>query len=74
MSRRVAAQETTLEPSVSSLLNVAVIPTAQAPTSARVTDRGNYFAIAEQNQIEEQRQLRFNERRTIGYRGNDRRE
>jgi hypothetical protein len=37
-------------------------------------DRGNSFAIAEQNQIEEQRQLRFNERRTIGYRRNDRRE
>jgi hypothetical protein len=35
-------------------------------------DRGNSFAIAEQNQIEEQRELRFNESRTIGYHGNDR--
>jgi hypothetical protein len=37
-------------------------------------DRGNSFAIAEQNQIEEQRHLRSNERRTIGYRDNDGRE
>ena len=35
-------------------------------------DRGTSFAIAEERQIEEQRQLRYNERRAIGYRGNDR--
>jgi hypothetical protein len=37
-------------------------------------DRGNSFAIAEENQIEQQHQLNFNERRTIGFRGNDRRQ
>lgn len=35
-------------------------------------DRGNSYAIAEERQIEEQRQLRFNERRAIGFRGHDR--
>ncbi|KEQ71137.1 hypothetical protein M436DRAFT_52047 [Aureobasidium namibiae CBS 147.97] len=35
-------------------------------------DRGTSFAIAEERQIEEQRQLRYNERRAIGYHGNDR--
>ncbi|KAH0371565.1 hypothetical protein KCU65_g1688, partial [Aureobasidium melanogenum] len=35
-------------------------------------DRGTSFAIEEERQHEEQRQLRFNERRLIGYRGNDR--
>jgi hypothetical protein len=37
-------------------------------------DRGNSYAIAEEQQIEQQRQLNFNERRTIGFRGNDRRQ
>ncbi|KAG9588115.1 hypothetical protein KCU77_g7467, partial [Aureobasidium melanogenum] len=35
-------------------------------------DRGTSFAIEEERQHEEQRQLRFNERRLISYRGNDR--
>ena len=35
-------------------------------------DRGTSFAIAEECQLEEQRQLRYIERRTIGFRGHDR--
>ncbi|CAD0109878.1 unnamed protein product, partial [Aureobasidium uvarum] len=37
-------------------------------------DRGTSFAIEEERQYEEQRQLRYNERHMIGYRGNDRRQ
>jgi hypothetical protein len=35
-------------------------------------DRGTSFAIEEERQFEEQRQLRFEQRRTIGFCGNDR--
>jgi hypothetical protein len=53
-----------LAPSVSSLLAAAEVTTVLALTTGRVTS----------NQIEEQRHLRSNERRTIGYRDNDGRE